>query len=201
MARVLCCLMTLGLFAITVLAVFALSHLQLSGDHQLFLKNNSDQYTEYLKFKDSYSITGTDPVAMNGQINASMAVVGDETTASVNGSGLTMTADCENISFSDYSVTVAENDLTGSSSMTASMSVTSSIDGTITVDVNPALFTPDDFSDYPISGTIEMTHSDGSILTINADTGNPATFSYLVNENGATTTGTANRADTVIDLS
>ena len=163
------------------------------------LSDNADSGTVSINI-DNFSVTGADPVAMNGEINASTTLVGDETTATVNGSGLTLTAEGETITFSNYSVTAVSNDTTGAATLSASLTVNSSVDGTIAMNINPPLAAPDDSTDFPLTGTIVMTHSDGSSLTINADTGNPATFSYTVTENGATTSGTANWADTDIDL-
>ena len=150
---------------------------------------------------DNLTVTGADPVAMNGQVSVSTSTAGDQTTATISGPNLTMTADGETVTFSNYSMTVIDNETTGASSLAASLSIQSSVDGTVTVNISPALATPDDSFDYPTSGTLTMTHSDGSSLTIDANTGNPATFNYIINENGATTSGTESWANTELDLS
>ena len=150
---------------------------------------------------NNLTVTGAEPVAMNGQTNVATSVAGDQTTATISGPGLTMTADGETITFANYSMTVVDNETNGATSVAASMTVQSSVDGTITLDISPALSIPDDSYDYPTSGTLTMTHSDGSSLTIDANTGNPETFNYIINENGATSSGTENWIDTELDLS
>ncbi len=150
---------------------------------------------------DNFTVSGTAPASVDGSVQLSVTVAGDETTATVQGPGLTMTSDGETISFTNYAMTVINNAATDAVSAQGTMTMASSIDGTITMSINPALETPDQSTnEYPVSGTIALTHSDGSSLTINADTGNPQTFSYVVNDGSATVSGSGNWDDTGWEL-
>ncbi len=144
----------------------------------------------------NFSVTGgTEPIALNGTVTMAVQSNGSETTATINGPNMSMTSGNETIVFSNYSITLVGNEATDTASLSASLTLASNIDGTITIDISPPL-TDDGISDYPSTGQLVMTHSDGSSLTMNADNGNPATFDYTINDRGAITTGVANWSDT-----
>ncbi len=145
---------------------------------------------------NNFSVTGgAEPVALNGTVTMAVQTNGAETTATINGPNMSMTSGNETIVFSNYSLTVVDNEATDVSALSASLTLASNIDGTITVTIDPPL-TSDGISDYPLTGQLVMTHSDGSSLTMNADNGNPNTFDYSINDRGAISTGVANWSDT-----
>lgn len=138
---------------------------------------------------DNLTVTGGDEnLALDGAVTVQMQTNGAVSTFSIGGRSLALTAGGDSITFSNYSLTAIDNEATDEGSLSASMTVASSVDGTITFNVDPPL-AADGTSDYPTSGTVTMTHSDGSSLTIHADNGDPATFDYTINDNGSITTG------------
>jgi len=127
---------------------------------------------------------------IDGAVTMSFSDNGD---ASINGTSLTMTADGETTTFTNFALNTATDPNGTDVSVDGQATIASSVDGTITFVINPALVGPADGN--PVVGQMLMTHEDGSSLLINADTGNPATYNYTVNGNGAITTGTANWDD------
>jgi len=144
---------------------------------------------------------GEENIALDGTVNVQLQTTGAESTFTISGPNFSMTAGSESITYSNYSVSAVSNDVTDAVSLSASMTVASTVDGTITFVIDPPL-TMEVNSDYPISGTLTMTHSDGSSLALNADNGNPETFDFTINDNGTITTGTQRWDDTDLgDLS
>lgn len=150
---------------------------------------------------DNLAVSGADPVSMDGTVTATMSAAGDETTVGVSGNNLSMVAENETINFTNYVLTVINNETTGGTSVALTATIDSSIDGEVAVVIDPPFVRDDDQDAPPTAGRMVMTHADGSSLTIDADTGNEATFNYTVNEDGTVTTGTANWVDTDLDFS
>jgi len=160
----------------------------------------------------SFSITGTEanPVismtfnnfvtvenGVSNSINGNVRVTVTESangaiSTTIAGSQITMVADGETITYSNYSL-VSSQDSAGNASVSGTATITT-VDGTLVMTIDPPLVTG--ISDYPETGTINWSHSDGSSLEINADTGDAATFSYTVNDGVTVTSGIATWAET-----
>ncbi|MEM7257692.1 MAG: hypothetical protein AAF404_09915 [Pseudomonadota bacterium] len=147
------------------------------------------------------AVTGDDPVSMNGTVLATAAATGDETTITISGDSLTMVAAGEAISFTDYTMTAISNESTGGTTVGLNATVDSSIDGQVDVVIDPPFSRDDDQDAPPLTGIMVMTHVDGSSLTIDADTGDPETFHYTVDEDGTVTTGVGRWDETDLDFS
>lgn len=145
---------------------------------------------------NDFSVTGGDEdIAMNGAVTVGMQSTDSSETFSISGSSLSVTAGSESISISNYNITAIDNFAADSSSLEAGMTVSSNVDGTVTFSVSPPLVL-NESDDYPSSGTLTMTHSDGSSLSMTADNGDPATFDFIISD-GATTTSGVQRWDEI----
>lgn len=119
--------------------------------------------------------------------------IGDDLSTSISGSQLALTADGETTVFSNYSLNASNDDTSGDISMGGGATISSSTDGTLSIAINPAFSGPADGN--PIVGVLQMLHADGSSLIVDADTGNPDTYTYIVNGNGAVSSGIGNWDD------
>jgi len=138
---------------------------------------------------NNFSVTGSEEeIGLNGSVIVEMETNGAVSSSTISGPGMTMTADSETITFSNYSVTMIMNDDTDAASVYGSVTVASSEDGTITVVMDPPLNTGGE-DEYPSTGTLSLTHSDGSSMVLNADNGNPETFDFVINDNGVVSSG------------
>ena len=115
----------------------------------------------------------------------------EDLSSSISGSELTMTADGETTVFSNFLLDTSFD--TDSMSIDGGATIASTVDGTVDISINPAFVTPMDSAaeqaGNPTTGIMRMTHSDGSSLTIDANTGNDDTFAYVISGNGSVTTG------------
>lgn len=138
---------------------------------------------------NNFTVTGGDEdIAMNGEVTVSMQSTDSSDTFSISGSSLTVSAGSESISISNYNITAIENIAADSSSLAAGMTVSSNVDGTVIFAVAPPLVL-NGSDEYPSSGTLTMTHSDGSSLSMNADNGDPATFDFIISDGTTTSSG------------
>jgi len=138
---------------------------------------------------DDFASSGPDG---NSLIDGGLSMtMNGEASSSISGTQLTMVADGETTVFSDFGLYVSDS--AGNASVGGQATIASSVDGTIQFSIDPALSGPSD--GYPVIGTLSMVHSDGSALSINANTGNAETYNYSITNNGSTTTGTGNWAD------
>lgn len=124
---------------------------------------------------------------------------GENGSGSISGSQLTLVTDGETTTFSNFGLHGALNDTTGESSVSGQAVIASSTDGTIQFNIDPALTGPADGN--PTVGQLSLMHSDGSSLTIDANTGNPDTYSYTIFGNGSTSSGVGNWDDEDIAIS
>ncbi len=139
-------------------------------------------------------MAGTETFAIDGDLSASLGTVGSRSTMGLSGSALTISAPGETTTFGNYRVTAIEDSASGLSQLSGGMEFHSSVDGSLSVQVAPALVMSDS-AEYPASGKITMTHSDGSSLVIDADNGDAATFSYVINDGSTTVSGNGNWSD------
>ena len=119
--------------------------------------------------------------------------IDENLSSSISGSQLTMIADDETTVFSDFNLNTTFNDSASTVSIGGQATVESTTDGSVEFVLSPA-FTGSQTGN-PTVGILTMTHSDGSSLTINANTGDPNTYAYIVNGNGTVTTGVGMWAD------
>lgn len=119
--------------------------------------------------------------------------VDENLSSSISGTQLTMVADGETTVFSNFALETSFNDDAGTATVGGQATIASSVDGTIQFSIDPAFTGPAD--GYPTVGILGMVHSDGSSLAINADTGDDATYAYVVNGNGSVTSGVGMWAD------
>jgi len=137
---------------------------------------------------------GTSGPSGTSSINGGVSlVVSDDGNFSLFGTNITFVADGETTVFSDFAFDVGVDLTTGATSLSAQANIASSTDGTIQFAIDPAFVASGD--GYPTIGMLNLTHSDGSALTIDANTGNPATYNYSITSDGATTTGVGNWDD------
>ena len=137
----------------------------------------------------NFTVTGgEEDIAMNGGVTVAMQSTDSSDTFSISGSNFSLSAGGESISISDYNITAIDNFSADSSSLEAGMTVSSDVDGTVTFLVDPPLLI-NGFDEYPSSGTVTMTHSDGSSLTMNASNGDLATFDYIISDGTTTSSG------------
>lgn len=151
-----------------------------------------------------FTVSGDGEVSMiNGAVGMSVSTVGDSTTATIQGDSLSMSStggdEDSSVTFSNFQLTSATNDTTGDSSLSGQSDILTP-EGSLNISINPAFQVTGD-ADFPSSGVVTMNASDGSSLQIDADTGNPATYNFFVtDQGGSVSSGTANWADSGIDL-
>ena len=131
---------------------------------------------------------GEEDIAIDGAVTVALESTDTFNIFSISGSNFSFSAGDESISISDYNITAIDNFSSGSSILEAAMTVTSNMEGTVMFSVNPP-FQINDADDYPFSGTLSITHTDGSSLTLNADNGDPETFDFVVNDGSTTSSG------------
>jgi len=100
---------------------------------------------------------------------------------------LTLTADDETVTFSDLSFDASADAIAGTVTIGGQTSIASSSDGAIDLSLDPAFSGPEDGN--PAIGVLTLTHEDGSSLVIDANTGDPDTFAFTINDNGSISTG------------
>lgn len=122
---------------------------------------------------------------IDGGVNFS---IDDNLSASVSGTQIALTADGETVVFSNFALNVSTDNITETTSIDGQASIATSSDGSIEFSISPA-FSIAAEDDNPAIGTLNLTHSDGSFLIIDANTGNPDTYAFTVSGDGAVTTG------------
>ena len=137
-----------------------------------------------LEFADFGSTGPQGDSFIDGDINVAIS---DDLSSSISGTQLTMTADGETTVFSNFELTTASDDVSGNSTVGGMATIASTTDGTIEFSLIPAFSGPAD--GFPTVGTLNLSHSDGSFLIIDANTGDPDTYSYTVSGDGSVTSG------------
>ncbi len=133
--------------------------------------------------------------SINGSVSIAVVESGAATSVTISGSSITMVSDGETITYSNYSLASGQ-DSAGNASISGSATITTS-EGTVMMVIDPPLVTG--ASDFPETGALLLTHSDGSSLLIDADSGDPATFNFVINDGGTITTGVESWANTDVD--
>jgi len=160
-----------------------------TGSMAVTISGSFDNPQYSLQF-DNFTSTDADGTsAIDGMLNASGSQSGETSTMAISGSSLSMRLDDEQTTFKNYALTVVDTETSGTSALSGSAQLESSVDGNIDISINPPLSVGSEGDDYPESGGIVMTHSDGSSLAINADNGDPESFDYTISADGATTSG------------
>lgn len=161
-----------------------------TGSIDLAASGTADDMQMSIIFDNFSSTDSAGSSAMNGTINVSGSENSGISNFTISGPSLTMVSDGETLSFDSYSLTVLENSATSVVSMSVSATIDSSTDGTLSLSIDPPFVQDEVSSDYPESGRMVMSHSDGSSLEIQADNGSAESFDYIVNDNGIVTSGT-----------
>jgi len=110
-----------------------------------------------------------------------------ESSLLVDSTLLTLTAGDETVVFSDLSFDASADDIAGTVTIGGQTTIASSSDGSIELLLDPAFSGPEDGN--PAIGVLTLTHEDGSSLVIDANTGDPDTFAFTINDNGSISTG------------
>ena len=161
-----------------------------NGSISVSLSGNEQDLQLSMIFDNFSTTEGSETSSVDGSININGSGSGGVSNFVVSGPVLTMVADGETLQFSDYSLTGSENNAAQTSSLGASARIQSSTDGDLTLSIDPPFVSQGSASEYPSSGRLRMTHSDGSQLEIQADNGNPNSFDFVINDNGTVTSGT-----------
>ncbi len=165
-----------------------------NGSVNFAISGSETNQTITMSFNSFSSVEKDETNSINGTV--SISVLSDQSNAfstTISGSSLTMVSGGETITYSNYNLTSGQ-DGAGNTSVGGAATITAG-GGTLTMTIDPALVT-NTSSDYPETGTISWTHSDGSSLSIDADTGNAATFSYVISDGASTTSDIGLWADT-----
>lgn len=125
--------------------------------------------------------------AINGTITIDLAGDDNESRFTIRGPSLSLVDSQGSIEFNNYNMTVIESAVTGSQSLSVDASITDA-SGTIDMSIDPA-FQIAGTDIHPATGVLSMSHSDGSSLMIDADSGNPDTFNYTVNDGSSVFSG------------
>lgn len=145
---------------------------------------------------DDFGVSGSEG---NSSIDGAVSITADdELSGRINGTRMTLVADGETTEFTDFDLISQFSD-DGGESVGGQATITSSQAGRITMSINPA-FEGESDDENPTSGVLTMTHEDGSSLIIDAGTGDPATFDYIINGGGSVTSGVGNWDDEDLDL-
>ncbi|MEE9333923.1 MAG: hypothetical protein V3U65_07505 [Granulosicoccaceae bacterium] len=148
-----------------------------------------------MNFDNFASLENGESNSINGTVSIALSNTNGVISTTVSGTSITMVTGGETITYSNYNL-MSGQDSAGNSSISGAATIATSSDGTLMMSINPALVTG--ASDYPETGTILLSHSDGSSLTINADTGDASTYSYIISDGVSTTSNVGNWSDTDI---
>ncbi len=145
---------------------------------------------------DNFATSGPEgDSSMDGDVSLS---INEDLSASISGTSFTMVADGETVVFANYNLESQNDSQTGAASLGGQATITSSVNGQINFVINPAFVSSGEAN--PTSGVMTMTHQDGSSLTIDADTGDPATYAYIINGGGSITSGVGNWDDEDLEV-
>lgn len=166
-----------------------------NGSISFTVSGTETNQTVALNFNNFRSIDNGENSAINGGISINVAETGGSTSTTISGSNITMVTAGETVILSNYSLK-STDDVNGGSSLEGGSTITTGA-GALTMSISPAL-TVGFNDDYPTSGVIAWSHSDGSSLSINADSGDANTFNYVISDGATTTSGVGNWSETDI---
>ncbi|MBX2838600.1 MAG: hypothetical protein KTR35_17205 [Gammaproteobacteria bacterium] len=152
-----------------------------------FESENGESASFTIIFDEFTSIDGAEIASIDGSVSVSFSGDDNGFNYGMSGPSLTLVDSEGTLVFTNFSMTASASSSTGQQSLQASATISDNNE-TITITINPALaYGSSDL--YPTTGQIVMTHSDGSSLAINADNGNPETFSYTVSDGSTVVSG------------
>lgn len=131
-------------------------------------------------------VSGQESASVNGDISIDVEDDAQQFRLNITGNVITTMSDGQTNTLRNYRLAMSE--IQGLSTASLDMVLHSSKHGSITFETSTPL-TGNETDDNPTSGKFTMTHSDGSYLIIDADSGNPDTFSYTVFNGSSTTSG------------
>ncbi|MEM7209098.1 MAG: hypothetical protein AAF434_14845 [Pseudomonadota bacterium] len=130
--------------------------------------------------------SGSDTVNANGSITMSVSDNGTTETISITSSQLSISYNSDVVTLTNYSVIAT---LTGfTATLDADYTITTP-EGSVTVTTDPRFEGPT-FNACPIVGTMTISGSDGTSVSLNADTGNANTMLLTINNGSSVTTDT-----------
>lgn len=147
-------------------------------------------------FNQFRSVDGGDTSSIDGVININAVQSGTTFLTTISGSNITMVSAGETVAITNYNLRSEVDDISGATSLEGGSTITTGA-GALTMSISPALSVAGN-ADYPSTGVIAWSHSDGSSLSIDADTGNAATFNYVISDGVSTTSGVSNWSETDI---
>ena len=147
-------------------------------------------------FNQFRSVDGGDTSSIDGAININAVQSGTTFLTTISGSNITMVSAGETVAITNYNLRSEVDDISGATSLEGGSTITTGA-GALTMSISPALSVAGN-ADYPSTGVIAWSHSDGSSLSIDADTGNAATFNYVISDGVSTTSGVSNWSETDI---
>jgi len=121
----------------------------------------------------------------NGSMDIALMDTGSTTTITLSSSSMTGTVGTETTTMTNLNVVVTESSTGYTTDLSMNVS-SNTIGGSVNIDTDPAFgFGP--FDDYPNTGTLTVTGSDGTYVSLNADTGDLNTVILTVFDGTATT--------------
>ncbi len=147
-------------------------------------------------FNQFRSVDGGDTSSIDGVININAVQSGTTFLTTISGTNITMVSAGETVAITNYNLRSEVDDISGATSLEGGSTITTGA-GALTMSISPALSVAGN-ADYPSTGVIAWSHSDGSSLSIDADTGNAATFNYVISDGVSTTSGVSNWSETDI---
>jgi len=141
-----------------------------NGSISFTVSGTEPNQTVSLSFNNFNSVDAGETSSINGSINISVSDTGASSTTTISGSSISMASAGETVVLSNYSLT-STDDSTGASSLEGRSTITTAAG---------------------------WSHSDGSTLRINADSGDATTFDYVISDGNSTTSGVGKWSETDI---
>ena len=167
-----------------------------NGSISFTVSGSETNQTVAVIFNQFRSVEDGDTSSIDGAININVLQSGSALSTTISGSSITMVSAGETVVISNYSLQSDMDDVSGASSLEGGSTITTAA-GVLTMSISPALRVASN-DDYPSTGVIAWSHSDGSSLSIDADSGDAATFNYVISDGASTASGVGNWSETDI---
>ncbi len=135
---------------------------------------------------DNLTLSGQESATIHGDIAIDLIENPQQFVLSVAGDALTTVADGQTNTLSNYQFSISEAQEKVSASL--NMTLHNNQHGSLVLRTDSPL-SSDINAEYPASGKLTLTHSDGSYLIIDADNGNPESFAYTIFNGSSSTSG------------
>lgn len=167
-----------------------------NGSVSLSVSGTETNQSVAIDFNQFRSVEGGDTSSIDGAININAVQSGSTFLTTISGSNITMVSAGETVAITNYNLRSEVDDISGATSLEGGSTIITGA-GALTMSISPALSVAGN-ADYPSTGVIAWSHSDGSSLSIDADTGNGDTFNYVIGDGSSTTSGVGNWSETDI---